>query len=171
MKVRAVLMATALLAVFSIPTLATAQAAASNQARGPIWVSVPTSAASLESLSAKAPANGNLIITVTGTLIYEHNYGAQGWYCLTLSQTAGNVGACVPDGGSDSAIRGDIAAAEPTTVSGMGASQPYSIVRSFPVTAGTNYNFYLSGDATGFAGAWLFQPSITAIFVPTTLAP
>jgi|SRR5271170_7988840 len=170
MKFRAVIMATALVALCSIPRLATAQAAA-TQARGPIWVSVPTSAVALESLSVKAPAAGNLVITVTGTLIYEHTLGSQGWYCLALAQTSANVGACVPDGGSDSAIRGDIASAEPTTVSGMGASVPYSIVRTYAVTAGTNYTFYLNGDATGFTGAWLFQPSITAVYVPNTLAP
>ena len=171
MKFRAVVLATALIAMFSMPRLANAQLSAASQARGPIWVSVPTAPKALEALAVKAPASGNVIVTVTGTLIYEHNLGTQGWYCLALSQTAGNVGACVPNGGSDSATRGSIAAGEPSTVPGFGASQTYSIVRVYPVNFGATYDFYLNGDATGFTGAWLFQPSITAVFVPDTLAP
>jgi hypothetical protein len=171
MKFRAMVMAAALIAVCSIPRLATAQLSASSQSLGPIWVTVPAAAATLQKFQAKAPANGNMIITVTGTLVYEHTLGTQGWYCLALSQTPGNVGGCTPNAGSDSAVRGDIAAGEPTTVSGYGASVPYTIVRSWPVVAGTNYGFYVNGDATGFTGAYLFQPSITAVFVPATLAP
>src|SRR5271165_5692858 len=140
MKFHAVVLATALFATASLPKLANAQLSAASQARGPIWVSVPAAPKALETLAVRAPATGNLIVTVTGTLVYEHEQGMQGWYCLALSQTSGNVGGCVPDGGSDSATRGSIAAAEPTTVTGFGASQTYSIVRVYPVRADENYN-------------------------------
>jgi hypothetical protein len=45
------------------------------------------------------------------------------------------------------------------------------MIRVWPVTAGTNYAFYLNGYESGFTSALLFQPAITALFVPGTLAP
>lgn len=170
MNIRAMTLTAALLATASLPKLATAQNSAAVQNRGPIWVSVSTSPASLETISAKAPANGYFIVTTTGSFIYEHNEGTQGWFCLALSPIAGNVGGCVPNTGSDSAVRGDIAAAEPSTVTGFGATIPYSIVRTYPVIAGDIYTFHLNGDATGFTAAYLFQPSITVLYVPSLLA-
>ena len=169
MNIRAMALTAALLVTASLSTLATAQSSAAVQKRGPIWVSVPTSPVSLETITAKAPANGYFIVTTTGSFIYEHSEGKQGWFCLALSPTAGNVGACVPDSGSDSAVRGDISAAEPTTVAGFGATTPYSIVRTYPVVAGDSYTFHLNGDATGFTAAFLFQPSITVLYVPELL--
>ena len=169
MNIRALALTAALLVTASLPKLACAQNSAVVQNRGPIWVGVPNLPASLEAITAIAPANGYFIVTTTGSIIYEHNQGTQGWFCLALSPTAGNVGACVPDAGSDSAVRGDISAAEPSTVPGMGATTPYSIVRTYPVTAGLPYTFHLNGDATGFTGAWLFQPSITVLYVPDIL--
>ena len=169
MNIRAMALTAALLATASLPKLTSAQKSAVVQNRGPIWVSVPTSPASLEMIAAKAPANGYFIVTTTGSLIYEHNQGTQGWFCLALSPVAGNVGGCVPNAGSDSAVRGDISAAEPSTVAGFGATTPYSIVRTYPVVAGNTYTFYLNGDATGFTGAFLFQPSITVLYVPNFL--
>ena len=171
MNIRTIALTAALLATASLPKLGTAQNSAVLQNRGPIWVSVPNSPASLETITAKAPENGYFIVTTTGSIIYEHNQGTQGWFCLALSPVAGNVGACVPDAGSDSAVRGDIAAAEPSTVPGFGATTPYSIVRTYPVTAGGTYTFHLNGDAAGFTGAFLFQPSITVLYVPSLLAP
>ena len=170
MNIRAMALTAALLATASLPKLASAQNSAVVQNRGPIWVSVPKSPASLETITAKAPANGYFIVTTTGALVYEHNHGTQGWFCLALSPVAGNVGGCVPDSGSDSAVRGDISAAEPSTVPGFGATTPYSIVRTYPVINGDTYTFHLNGDATGFTAAYLFQPSITVLFVPSLLA-
>jgi hypothetical protein len=170
MKFRAIVLATTLILTGSFATLAGAQAA-SREVRGPIWISVPTSAKPLQSIQVKAPETGNLTITVTGTVVYEHTLGTEGNYCLQLSTASGNVGGCVPDAGSDSAIRSYVAAEFATTVPGFGASAQYSIVRTWPVTAGTTYTFYLNGYETGFNSAWLFQPAITAVYVPDTLAP
>ena len=104
MKSRAVVLAAALILMLSSTTAALAQAA-TREVRGPIWISVPASAHALQAIQVKAPAAGNLTITVTGTLVYEHTLGTEGSYCLQLSQISGNVGGCVPDAGSDSAIR------------------------------------------------------------------
>jgi len=147
-----------------------AQNAAVRQVRGPIWISVPTSAAALQSIEVKAPATGSIVVTVTGTVDYSHTLGTQGFYCVDLSATSGDIGGCIPNTGSDSAVRGSIASAMPTTVSGYGASAQYSIMKVFPVTANDTYNFYVNGYATGLTPTYLFQPSITALFVPGTLA-
>lgn len=171
MKSRIAFLAKALLLVSSFTTLAVAQNAAVDQVNGPIWITVPTSAAALQSLHVKAPANGNMIVTVTGTMIYEHTLGTQAFYCLQLSETAGKVTGCVPDVGSDSAVRASIAADFPTTVPGYGASEQYSIVKVWPVTGGDAYTFYLNGYETSLDAGYLFQPSITALFVPGTLVP
>jgi hypothetical protein len=168
MKSKVVFVATMLVLMCGFGKLASAQAV--GEVRGPIWISVSTSAAALQKIEVKAPAAGNMTVTVTGTLVYEHTLGTAGSYCLQLSQTSGNTGGCVPDGGSDSAIRNYIAADFPTTVPGFGASEQYSIVRTWPVTAGTNYTFYLNGYESGLT-AWLFQPAITVLYVPGTLAP
>ena len=170
MKFRAVVLATALLLTGAFSTLALGQAAV-REVRGPIWISMPGSAGALQSITVKAPANGNITLTVTGTVVYEHNLGTEGIYCLQLSQTSGSTIGCVPNAGSDSAIRSYIAPAVPTTVPGFGASEQYSIVRTYPATTGTTYTFYLNGYGTGFTGAWLFQPAITATYIPNTLAP
>jgi hypothetical protein len=170
MKSRAVAFAAIVVLICSFTSLAAAQAAV-REVRGPIWVSVPSSAAGLQSITVKAPANGNLTITVTGTVVYEHTLDTEGAYCLQLSPTRSNVGGCVPDAGSDSAIRSYMASGVPTTVPGFGASEQYSIVRTWPVTAGTTYTFYLNGYGSGFSSAWLFQPAMTAVYVPGTLAP
>src|SRR5271154_2204276 len=74
MKVRAFVLAASLLLSGSFATMAHAQAA-SRSVMGPIWVEMTTSPTALEWSSFKAPANGNLIITVTGTVNYEHTQG------------------------------------------------------------------------------------------------
>ena len=89
---------------------------------------------------------------------------------MQLSQTSGDVGGCVPDEGSDSAIRFYVAADFPTTQSGYGMLTPYSIVRVWPVAADTSYTFYLNGYESSFNLISLFQPSITVLYVPGTLA-
>lgn len=167
MKVRAFILAATLLLTAGFASMANAQA--SEEIMGPIWIPVTTSASALQSIQIKAPANGNLIITVTGTVNYEHAQGTAGNYCLQLSATAGNVGGCVPDSGSDSAIRNYIASGVASTTPGFGTSQQYSIVRSYKVTAGDTYTFYLNGYQSGLNSTWLFQPSILAVFNQNTL--
>jgi hypothetical protein len=171
MKLRALILAAALIATGGFGKLALGQGAAVREVRGPIWTLVPTSAAPLQSIEVKAPANGNIIVTVTGTMVYEHLLGTEGNYCLQLSTTSGFVGGCVPDGGTDSAVRSYIAAGVPSTVPGFGASEQYSIVRTYPVVAGETYTFYLNGFESDLNSSWLFQPAITALYVPGTLVP
>ncbi len=171
MKSRAIFAATVLFLLGSFGRLAMAQNAAVLEVRGPIWRSVPTAATSLQTIQVKAPANGNMTVTVTGTVVYEHTAGTQGNYCLQLSQTAGYVGGCIPAAGSDSAVRSYIAAGAPSTVPGFGASEQYSIVRTYPVVAGHTYTFYLNGFENNLNSSWLFQPAMTAMYVPGTLVP
>jgi hypothetical protein len=171
MKSRAIVLATTLILTCTFTRLAAAQAAAVREVRGPIWIRVQTSAGPMQSIHVKAPATGNITVTVTGTVVYEHTLGTEGYYCLQLSQTSGYIGGCIPDEGSDSAVRSSIAADFPTTVPNFGASAQYSIVRTWPVTSGATYTFYLNGYASGFNSAWLFQPAITALYVPGTLLP
>ena len=175
MKFRVVVLAATLILMCSFATPQAQAQAAVAQVKGPIWISVPGSPAPLQSIQVKAPAAGNITVTVTGTVNYQHTLGTQGYYCLQLSETSGYIGGCIPNGGSDSAVRSYIASDFPTTVPGFGALEQYSIVRTWPVTAGTTYTFYLNGYGNGFTGTgtglWLFQPSITALYVPGTLAP
>ena len=171
MKLRAFVFATVLILMGSFGKLALSQVAAVREVRGPIWTFVPTSAAPLQSIAVKAPANGNIIVTVTGTMVYEHLLGTQGNYCLQLSTTASFVGGCVPDSGTDSAVRSYIAAGVPSTVPGFGASEQYSIVRTYPVVAGQTYTFYLNGYENDLNSSWLFQPAMTALYVGGTLLP
>ena len=167
MKLKGIILTAAILLMSIVTKAANAQAAVA-ETRSPIWVSVPTSGAPLQLLQVKAPASGNMIVTMTGTVVYEHLSGTPGNFCLQLSQTSSYVGGCAPDSGSDSAIRSYIASGSASTVAGYGASSPYSIVRTFPVTAGTTYTFYLNGYSDGLT-SWLFQPSINALYVPGTL--
>jgi hypothetical protein len=169
MKFRAVVLAKLILA-FGCTSVAWGQAA-SRDVRGPIWIDVPASAGAMQSIQVKAPANGNVTIIVTGSVVYEHTLGTAGNYCLQLSQTSGNVGGCVPDAGSDSAVRNYIDSDYPTTVPGFGQSEQYSIVRTWAVTGGKTYTFYLNGYGTGFGGVWLFQPAMSAIYAPDALTP
>jgi len=172
MKSRIVFLAVTLVLVCSF-ALPAAAGPGVSQVIGPIWITVPTYSTSLtplQSITVKAPAKGNMVVTVTGTVNWEFTTGVEAWWCLQLSQTSGYIGGCVPDEGSDSAIRSYIAPDFPTTQSGFGMSTPYSIVRVWPVTAGTSYTFYLNGYESGFDTVDLFQPSITVLYVPGTLA-
>jgi hypothetical protein len=139
------------------------------QTRGPIWITMPTSSGQLQSITVKAPATGNMIITAAGSVDFLHTAGTQGDYCVSLSKTSGDTGGCVPMAGSDSAMRNYIAAGFPTTVPGFGMHEGYSIVRVYPVSVGVTYTFYLNGYQQGLDGASLFQPSLTALWVPGTL--
>ena len=159
-------------AAFALSMFAgSAQAAAvsTKQTLGPIWIAMPTASAPLQSLTVTAPATGMMIVTVAGSVNYLHTNGIQGFYCVSLSKTSGDTGGCVPNAGSDSAMRNYVAAAVPTTVPGFGASEGYSIVRIWPVKIGVTYTFYLNGYETGMDAASLFQSTITALWVPGTL--
>jgi hypothetical protein len=167
MKPGPVFLARTLVLMCSFATLATPQAV--REVRGPTWISVTSSATVLQSIQVKAPANGNITVTVTGTFVYEHTIGNQGSYCLELWNKPDAVGGCTPEGGEDAAIRSFIDADSPTTLPLFGASAQYTIVRTWPVTKGTTYTFYLNGSQNGLDSSWLFQPSITALYVPDTL--
>lgn len=167
MKASPVFLAKTLVLMCSFATLATPQAV--REVRGPTWISVPTSTAVLQSIQVKAPENGYITVTVTGTLVYEHTIGNQGAYCLELWNKPNTVGGCTPEAAEDAAIRGYIAAETPTTVPLYGASTQYSMVKTWSVTKGTTYTFYLNGYQSGLNSGWLFQPSITALYVPETL--
>jgi hypothetical protein len=136
-----------------------------------IWTAVPTTASTLQSLKVLTPSSGYVIVTVTGSVNFLKTSATQGFYCLDLSETANYTGGCDPDVGSNSAVRNYIAADYPATVPGYGQLESYSIVKVWPVSAGKAYTFYLSGYQTGFSGVDLFQPSITALYVPAALAP
>jgi len=170
MKMRRVVLAATITLVCSLASLAAAQNGV-LQVRGPIWIAMPSSSGPLQSITVKAPANGNMIVTMTGTVNYTHTLGTEGSWCLTLSKTSGDTRGCVPMAGSDSAIRSYFSTGEATTVPGFGASQPYSIVRTWPVTAGATYTFYLNGYISALGSTYLFQPSATAFFVTGTLVP
>lgn len=169
MKLRAAVLATTLVLICAASEAAFAQSAAVTQTRT-IWITVPTTASVLQSDTVMSPGTGNLIVTVTGSVNFFHTQGTTGSYCLQLSQTSAYTGGCVPEAGSDAAIRNFIASNYPTTASGVGQSEQYSIVRAWPVSAGS-YTFYLNGYATGFTSTALFHPSITVLWVPGTLAP
>jgi hypothetical protein len=139
------------------------------QTRGPIWISIPTSGGALQSITVTAPATGNMIVTAAGSVEFEHTLGTQGDFCVSLSQTSGDTGGCVPNAGSDSAMRSYIAAGFPTTVPGFGTHEGYSIVRVYKVSVGVKYTFYVNGYEQGMTSASLFQPSLTALWVPGTL--
>ncbi len=136
-----------------------------------IWLNIPTSSSPLQSLKVVAPASGYMIVTVAGSVNFTSIPGTQGYYCVALSQTLANTGGCTPNAGSDSAMRNYIPAGYPAQVAGFGQLEGYSIVKVWPVVAGRTYTFYLNGSESGLKSAYLFQPSITALYVPGALAP
>ncbi len=69
---------------------------------------------------------------------------------------------------SDTAVRSYVPASFPST-GDREFGTPYSIVRVFPVTAGATEIFYLNGYANGFDACFLFQSSLTALFVPAAM--
>ncbi len=173
MRSRTVFLAITLVLMCSF-ALPAAAAPGVSQVIGPIWITVPTYSTTLtplQSITVKAPAKGNMIVTVTGSVNWDDTTGESGYWCLQLSQTSGYVGGCVPDEGSDSAIRFFTDPDFPTTLPGYGMLTPYSIVRVWAVTKDTTYTFYLNGYESAFDAVYLFQPSITVLYVPGTLAP
>lgn len=135
-----------------------------------LWLSLPNSTANalaVQSIQLVAPVNGYALITATGTYEYTHVFGTAGNYCLDLSEVANDIHACVPDTGTTAVVRGAIPAGEATGKVGYGASIPYSSVSVVPVTEGKSYTIYLNGYSVGMveSGSWLFQPTITAVFV------
>jgi hypothetical protein len=141
-----------------------------KQEVGPIWVTIPSTPAFLSSISVTPKYNGYVMVTATGTISFNtHTPPASGFFCLDLSDDEGYTGGCAPIGGSDTAVRSFVPASFPPTGAGNDFGIPYSIVKVFPVTAGVTMTFYLNGYATGFGNCWLFQPSLTALFVPVAL--
>jgi hypothetical protein len=78
-----------------VQPLTTAQPAV-GELRGPIWISVATTAKPLQSIKVVAPGAGNITVTVTGTVVYEHTQETQGDYCLQLSKTQAMLGDAYP---------------------------------------------------------------------------
>jgi len=135
---------------------------------GPIWISIPATAVSLKSISITPPGNGYVMVTAAGTVSYTHTLGISGYFCLDLDTTENNTGGCVPNGGTDTALRSFIPSGFPSTgTSDVGV--PFSIVKVISVTGGNPTKFHLNGYANGFNGAWLFQPTLTVLFVPNAL--
>ncbi len=139
-----------------------------KQELGPIWVEIPSSSAVLSSISVTPKYNGYVLVTATGTVSFTHTAAVQGNFCLDLSDTEGYTGGCGPMAGSDTAVRSYVPASFVTSPD-WGFGIPYSIVRVFPVTAGVTETFYLNGYAGNLHGCSLFQPSLTALFVPAAL--
>jgi len=132
------------------------------------WITVDDHPEALESLETTAPADGTMLVTAAGSVNYESTNGTVGNYCLTLAQAPRNVEACEPAGSTNVAVRNYIAADFPTTESGVGMLQSYTLVRTWSVQAGHSYSFYVNGYQGGMTVS-LFQPSITALFVPGKL--
>jgi hypothetical protein len=108
------------------------------------------------------------MVTAAGTVSINHTSGTPGNYCLNLNETEGDTDGCGPYVGTDSAVRSYVPAGFPSTgTSDFGI--PYSIVKVFPVSAGVTKTFYLNGAASGFDTCFLFQSSLTALFVPVAL--
>ena len=135
-----------------------------------MWRQMTTASAVLQSITVKASAAGNMIVTVARQVNYSHTQGNQGAWCMGLSQKSGDAGACTPMAGSSAGARNYVAASVPSTVSGYGALDGYSIVQFYTLILGGLYTFYLNGYMSGFSSAYLFQPSMTAQFVSGTLA-
>ena len=138
-----------------------------KQTPGDIWLTLPTSATGLQSLTVTPPANGYLLVTATGSVSFSYTTGSgRGFICVDLSDTADDTGGCTPMAGSKSAYRSFIPDGFPTT-SGFGSS--YSLSELFSATEGTPVTFYISGYATGLDLAALFHSTITVMFVPNNL--
>lgn len=148
-------------------TLKSQMPAVKQSVAGP-WVAIPSVAGQISTISVTPPGDGYVMVTATGMVSITHTSGSSGVYCLDLHNTAGYVGGCAPAAGSDTAIRSYIPSGFPTTgTSDYGT--PYSIVKVFAVTSGTAATFYLNGYATGLDAAVLFQPALTALFIPNAL--
>jgi len=145
------------------------QMPAVKQSVGPIWITMPTTAAQLKSISVTPPGNGYVIVTTTGTVSVTHTSGTLGYFCLDLHGTADYVGGCGPMSGSDTAVRSYLPSGFPSTGGGQDFGIPYSIVKVFPVSGGASTTFYLNGRATGFDSAHLFHSAMTVLFVPNVL--
>jgi hypothetical protein len=134
-----------------------------------IWIAVPASPGALQSITFTPPGSGYVVITTVGSVNYQHTKGTEGFYCVAVSGTSADTGGCTPGAGSDSAMRQYIASGEPTTVPGLGTLEAYSIVKTVPVLAGHSYTYYLNGYATGVTNTYLFQPSMTALYVAASM--
>jgi hypothetical protein len=134
-----------------------------KQNKGVIWVAVPTSGTTVQSITVTPPADGYVTVMAAGS-VNVNSTSSEGNTCLDLSDTANYIGGCIPMQGSTTAWRSHLPA---NFGNDIGLS--YSIVETFAVTAGNTYTYYLSGYATGFSSPYLFHPTLTVIFVPNAL--
>jgi hypothetical protein len=134
------------------------------------WGQVPGSANAIQSVTITPPAAGQALVFASGSFNVFHTQGNTLSYCVQVSTTAGDTSGCPPGSGRYFAVRSSWAATiSSTDANGFGVG--YSIVALFPVAAGSAQTFYLNGysTATGTDTVWLFQPSLTVLFVPNTL--
>jgi len=119
---------------------------------GSSTVSFPASgAADLVSISITTPSNGYVLVIAGGQV----NTNSAGYVATWLSSSAGS--------GLDGNDYGDLGV---PSASGFFQLERHRI---YGVGAGTS-TFYLAGQIlSGAAGAYLWQPTITAIFIPTAL--
>lgn len=144
------------------------QVPAVKQAIGAIWTIMPTvTNTNINSITVTPPADGYVIVTATGEVIYDFTTGgSNGSICLALNNITNDTGACVPNSSTGKALRTSIPSASPSTTAG---GWPYSIVKVFPVSASTSSTFYLNGYGLYLDSAYLFHPTLTALFVPNAL--
>ena len=144
------------------------QMPAVKQAVGAIWTIMPTvSNTNINSITVTPPANGYVIITATGSVIYGFTTGgSNGGICLALNNVTDDTGACAPNSSKGKALRTVIPSDSPSNTAG---GWPYSIVKVFPVSKSTSSTFYLNGYASYLDSAYLFHPTLTALFVPNAL--
>lgn len=134
-----------------------------------IWIQIPTTASALQSITVTAPATGYLLVTVSGTVSVTYSGSGDCVLKLDLDPTSAYIRGCVPDTGTYSAIRSLMPSAWIPNTGTADFGIPYSISDWYSVTGGTAYTYYLNGLATGFSGAYLFQPTIVALFFPKTM--
>lgn len=144
------------------------QMPAVKQSLSGIWIAIPVTAGQLSTISFTAPGTGYAMIFANGSIYLDTLASTAAFACIDLDATSAYVGGCIPNSGSDTAIRTYLPATFPDTTE---FAIPYSMIKVIPVTSSTTYSYYLNGLATGTAasGAWLFQPNMTVLFVPNLL--
>ena len=131
-----------------------------------IWLKMPTTCSTIRFTRVTAPANGYMLVTVTGTLaLIKSSVTEANWY-LDLNNVPNNCSGCVPSGQAPkSATRGTIPAA--WTFS-KDFSIPFTLQEVFTVAKGTTYDFYLNGYITGVSNdVYLFHPTLITIYFPS----
>jgi hypothetical protein len=118
-------------------------------------ITIPETSGELSCISINAPAQGFVIVTVSGFVNWHVTSSGVGIIHLAVSETSGNTDAPVQTIG----------------INGITSVEyyryPFSITRAFPVSAGTN-TFYFNGYHQLVIGvAWVHNHSLVALFVPT----